>query len=91
MSERPIYRILFSRLARKAFLDLPKRIQKRVDHKIRSLAVNPRPSGAKALRKRERRLALRVGDYRIIYQVEDDRLLILLIDIRHRRDIYRRL
>ncbi|MEW6236141.1 MAG: type II toxin-antitoxin system RelE/ParE family toxin [Candidatus Omnitrophota bacterium] len=57
---------------------------------LESLALNPRPSGVKKLKGVENRWALRSGDYRIVYEIHDDRLIVLVIDIDHRRQVYRR-
>ncbi|MET9023706.1 type II toxin-antitoxin system RelE/ParE family toxin [Actinopolymorpha sp. NPDC004070] len=52
-------------------------------------AVEPRPHGAQALQGRSGLLRIRVGDYRVIYEVQDARLVVLVVDLGHRRDIYR--
>jgi mRNA interferase RelE/StbE len=53
------------------------------------LAEDPRPPGARALQGRPG-LRVRVGDYRIIYTVEDDVLLVVVVRLGHRRDVYER-
>jgi mRNA interferase RelE/StbE len=63
--------------------------RKRVSAAIDALATNPRPQGAKVLTGMTRVLRVRLGDYRIVYQVQDDQLVVLVIDIGHRREIYR--
>ncbi|RJP23416.1 MAG: type II toxin-antitoxin system RelE/ParE family toxin [Candidatus Omnitrophota bacterium] len=83
----PEYRIVYLPHAEKEFLALPKDVQKRVDQKILTLQKNPRPSGIIELKGFYR---LRIGDYRVIYEVRDDRLLIIIIQIGHRREIYKR-
>jgi len=73
------------------------RALRRIDHKdqarlqgaIALLAVDPRPPGAKALRGRAG-LRIRVGSYRILYTVEDDRLLVVVVTLGHRRGVYDR-
>ncbi|MCX7021694.1 MAG: type II toxin-antitoxin system RelE/ParE family toxin [bacterium] len=57
--------------------------------KIEQLSPEPRPPGVRKLTDSADRYRIRIGDYRVIYQVEDDRLLILIIRVRHRRDVYR--
>ena len=64
---------------------------KRVDTRILALAENPRPPGVEKLVGPESFYRVRVGDYRIIYQIEDDRFIVLVIRIRHRREVYRSL
>jgi len=68
---------------------LPKDILRRVDAHILALTENPYPPGAKKLYGDERLFRIRMGDYRIVYMVEHDRLVILIVRVRHRRDVYR--
>jgi mRNA interferase RelE/StbE len=56
---------------------------------IRGLETHPRPSGCRKLSGSDDIFRLRLGDYRIIYRVEDEKLVVLVIEIGHRRDIYR--
>jgi len=51
--------------------------------------MNPARPGAKALQGDGKRLRIRVGDYRVIYRVEDDRLVVLVVKVGHRREVYR--
>jgi mRNA interferase RelE/StbE len=83
------YRIVFRRSARKAFLALPDAMRQRVGHAIDGLSTNPRPPGARAVQGQDNLLRIRVGDYRVIYSVRDDALVILVIRVGHRRDVYR--
>jgi mRNA interferase RelE/StbE len=69
---------------------LPERERKRIKTRIDALAENPRPHGAKALQGGEGYLRIRVGDYRIIYTVLDRLLLVVVIRVGNRRDVYRR-
>ncbi|MBZ5516575.1 MAG: type II toxin-antitoxin system RelE/ParE family toxin [Acidobacteriia bacterium] len=71
--------------------DLPKLDQKRIKEKIDRLGENPRPPGVKRLQGQRDYWRIRVGDYRIIYVIEDDRLQILVVRIGHRREICRAL
>lgn len=70
-----------------AKLDPPHR--KRVAAAIDGLAENPRPSGAKKLQGSETVWRIRVGDYRILYEIHDRQLLAVVIEIGHRREVYR--
>jgi mRNA interferase RelE/StbE len=69
-------------------LDAPARA--RVRSRIDDLAHNPRPQGTKALQGDPGTLRLRVGDYRVLYRVEDDLLVVLVVTVGHRREVYRR-
>ena len=83
------YRIEFAPKAERDFKALDKPIRSRLAHRIDSLAENPFPQGIRKLTGEEDLYRLRVGDYRIIYQVQGRRLVILIVRIGHRADIYR--
>jgi len=61
----------------------------RIRGAVLKLAAEPRPPGARALRDRPGYLRVRVGDYRIIYTIEDDVLRVIVVLVGHRRDVYR--
>ena len=83
------YRIEFSPAAESQFKKLPKEVQARLKHRIDALAENPFPRGVKKLSAEESFYRLRIGDYRIIYQVQGKALLILILKLGHRKNIYR--
>ncbi len=83
------YELTYTPRAQRAIERLPREIQKRIFRSIEALASNPRPPGSVKLTGEEA-YRIRVGDYRVIYTIYDDRLLVLIIDIGHRREIYRR-
>jgi mRNA interferase RelE/StbE len=68
---------------------MPRDLLRRIDATIIALARNPRPPGAKKLRGQDDRYRIRVGDYRVIYEVDDAQLLILIVEVGHRKDVYR--
>ena len=57
--------------------------------KIKALAIDPRPAGCRKLQGAENLWRIRVGDYRVIYTVLDQELIVEIVTIRHRRDAYR--
>ncbi len=67
---------------------MPARDRQRIASRIQGLGRNPRPSGAEKLSGLDR-YRLRQGNYRIIYAIEDERLVVLVVRIGHRRDVYR--
>lgn len=78
--------------ARRELLSLPRPIQKRIGQKIDSLKNNARPAGVKALKSKHGDFfRLRVGDYRILYEIRDKLLLIIVVKIGHRREVYRKI
>lgn len=83
------YSIEFLRTALKELSKLPKDIQQRIAAKIDELKTNPYLPGVKALKNGDGRLRLRVGDYRVIYRIEEDKLVILIVKVGHRRNIYK--
>lgn len=83
------YLIEFSKKAEKQFLALPQSIQERLVPQIDALAENPRPPKVKKLVGEENQYRIRVGDYRIVYQIQDQLLLVLILKIGHRSDVYR--
>ena len=82
------YTVQFRPRAAKQLKALPKGVRRTIAQVIDALAENPRPSGAVQLKGTDF-MRVRVRDYRVIYEVRDDILLILVVRIGHRRDIYR--
>jgi len=83
------YRIELRPAAVRALKKLDPPIRRRIQGVITLLAEDPRPPAARALRGRPG-MRVRVGDYRIVYTVADDVLLIVVVTIGHRRDVYDR-
>lgn len=83
------YRVELRPAAVRALRILDSQIAQRIRGAIALLAEDPRPPGARALRGRPA-LRVRVGDYRIIYTIADDVLLVVVVTIGHRRDVYDR-
>jgi mRNA interferase RelE/StbE len=83
------YRIVLRRSAARELADLNQPIQGRLKRAIDALSSDPRPPGAKLLSGPDRIWRLRVGDYRILYRIDDDVVRVLVIRIRHRSDAYR--
>jgi mRNA interferase RelE/StbE len=83
------YRIELRPAAVRALRKIDHRDRDRIRAAIALLAQDPRPPGARALKGRPG-LRVRVGDYRILYAVEDDVLLVVVVTLGHRRDVYDR-
>jgi len=85
-----LYRVELFRDARQVLSSLSDKTRGQVSRKIDALATEPRPRGSKALQGKHQGLRrVRSGDYRIVYAVEDDRLLVLVVKVGPRRDVYR--
>lgn len=81
------YAICIERRAQRSLSRIAGQDRDRLSSAIRRLADDPRPQGVKKLSGRNA-WRIRVGDYRILYEVHDERLLILVVDVGHRREIY---
>ena len=89
---RRTYRIEFTPAADRDFRGLPQDVQRRLRPKIDVLAGHPRPRGVETLvGEKDLQHRIRVGNYRIVYQIRDEVLVVVLVRIRHRRDVYREL
>jgi mRNA interferase RelE/StbE len=85
-----VYRIRLLPYARRAPDRLPEPPKPRVDRAIRALAFEPRPSGARLVAGTKRPTwRIRIGDYRVLYEIRSDELIILVVGAGHRRDVYR--
>jgi mRNA interferase RelE/StbE len=83
------YRIDFTPSAARAFRKLPGPVQGRIAPKIDALAATPRPHGVEKMTGHENRYRIRVGEYRIIYIIDDGARLMTVAVIGHRREVYR--
>lgn len=84
------YRIELAQAAVRQLRKLDRQAQRRVQAAIELLATEPRPSGAKKLVCGDGEWRVRTGDYRIVYEFQDNVLLVLVVAVGHRRDIYQR-
>ncbi len=83
-----MYRLEISHIAHKQIEALPLRLAQRINEAIAGLANEPRPVGAKKLVGIEG-YRIRVGDYRVLYVVNDESRLIVVYRVKHRREVYR--
>ncbi|MEB3295845.1 MAG: type II toxin-antitoxin system RelE/ParE family toxin [Synechococcales bacterium] len=83
------YTVIISRTVEKQLDALPEKLRLQVLTAIAQLAEMPRPIGVKKLKGEKDEYRLRFGDYRLRYKINDKELLILVIQLKHRKDIYR--
>jgi mRNA interferase RelE/StbE len=83
------YAVVFARSARKELESLPARIIGRVFPRIENLSDSPRPFGCRKLSGEQNLWRLRIGNYRVIYSVDDHEKVVDIVAIRHRKDAYR--
>jgi mRNA interferase RelE/StbE len=81
--------IQFKESALRTLEGLNKPIRSRIARRIEALADQPRPADVKVLQGGDGDLRIRVGDYRIVYRVDGKKLIVLIIRIGHRREVYR--
>ena len=83
------YQVLLKPSADRALKRLSGSDQQRIAKKLVQLSANPRPYGIEKLAGGTDEYRVRVGNYRIVYAIEDDRLIVLVLRIAHRKDVYR--
>jgi len=83
------YRVEFSAAAARAFRKLTPDVQRRIAKEIDALAENPRHPGVRALAGRQNEYRARAGAYRVLYEIHDQVLVVLVVAIGHQRDVYR--
>ncbi len=83
------YQVEITPAAQRQIKKLSPDVQQRIIERLEALAVEPRPPRVVKLEGEESLYRVRVGNYRIVYKIEDDILLILVAKIGHRRDVYR--
>lgn len=84
----PAYTIQVERAAAKLLRKLDRPVQARLVAAIAALAAQPRPTGVTALTGHPGLLRIRVGTYRIVYTVRDQELIVLVVHLGHRSDVY---
>ncbi|MDE1163253.1 MAG: type II toxin-antitoxin system RelE/ParE family toxin [Acidobacteriaceae bacterium] len=82
------YVVEIKQSARKELERLPNALIARIFAKIEALQDDPRPAGCKKLKGDEATYRIRIGDYRVVYTIDDGKILVTVIRIRHRREVY---
>jgi mRNA interferase RelE/StbE len=84
------WQVEFSPDAARQLRGLPAHVQRRISARVDALVKGPLPPGSKKLVGQTSGYRIRVGDYRVLYELQKDRLVIFVVKVGHRRDIYRR-
>jgi mRNA interferase RelE/StbE len=84
------YRVVLTSSAEKELKGLPAQLNARIVPRLESLADNPRPPRCRKLKGGDKEWRIRVSDYRVVYTIDDARLLVEVTRIRHRREVYER-
>jgi mRNA interferase RelE/StbE len=83
------YEIIIKPSAEKSMDKIPLPLRRRIVDALEELRNHPRPAGAVKLAGDENLWRIRVGNYRIVYEIHDGRLVILVLRVAHRKDVYR--
>ena len=84
-----MYRVFLERAAEKDLKSLSSKLHNRIIVALQRLAKNPRPAGCRKLTGSDDDWRIRVGDYRIVYEIDDDAEVVRVNRVRHRREVYR--
>ena len=85
------YTVFIRRSAEKEIARHMPKIRRQVNRRILDLEADPRPHGVKRLRGRERTFRVASGEYRIVYEIDDDRKVVTVLTVQHRKGVYRNL
>ncbi|MFV0405646.1 MAG: type II toxin-antitoxin system RelE family toxin [Propioniciclava sp.] len=83
------YEITYARSVLKSLRKLDRTVAQRILRAVDALAQDPRPQGCLQLSGGDGELRIRVGDYRVVYDVRDEELIVLVLRLAHRREVYR--
>jgi len=86
-----LYKVLFQKSAFKEYKKLPKKVQVKIDESLEILSVNPLSEilRFKKIRGRENHYRIRIGDYRLIYSPQNEQLIVRVIRVGNRKDVYK--
>jgi mRNA interferase RelE/StbE len=83
------YEVEIAPAAKRQIKKLPLDVQQKVVAKLEELAIEPRPDGVTKLEGSDNLYRVRLGKYRIIYEIQDGLLLVTVVKVKHRKDVYR--
>ena len=84
-----MYSVIIEKPALKSLAAIPDKDAKKIIKAIDELAKNTRPNGVKKLKGRDDFYRIKVGNYRVIYEINDEELVIVVVEIGHRKEVYR--
>ncbi|MEH2174379.1 type II toxin-antitoxin system RelE family toxin [Nostoc sp.] len=82
------YKVEILKVALKQLKKLSPELQERIQLRIDDLAIEPRPNGVKKLKGKENAYRIRLGEYRVIYDIFDDILVVNVVEVGHRSKVY---
>lgn len=84
-----MYEVLLERAAERDLRRLASELYQRIIFRIKALSGNPRPAGSRKITGSESDWRIRIGDYRVIYEIDDEAQAVRVLRVRHRREAYR--
>lgn len=84
-----MYSIVWDKKAKRELGALERKERERILERVDELAITPRPPGCKKLHDKESAYRIRVGNFRVIYQIRDSALVVLVVKVGNRRHVYR--
>lgn len=84
------YEVIIPKKVAKQIRALPANISRKILSSLSSLEQNPRPNDVKKLKGYDQTYRIRVGDYRVVYDIEDNKLIVLILSCRHRKNVYKK-
>ncbi len=88
MRANSMYQVVINKKAQKEIDALPTYIKENVDEHILALGDNPRPAGCIKLKGEDNLYRIRVGDYRVVYAIEDEIRIVEIVKVAHRKEVY---
>jgi mRNA interferase RelE/StbE len=83
-----MFQVFLTASAEKQFARLSASLRRRMTEAFDGLRENPRPRGCVKLKGEDELWRIRVGDYRVVYTIQDDQLIVLVVRVAHRKDVY---
>jgi mRNA interferase RelE/StbE len=83
------YTLEFTASATREFRGLQRQLQRRITAKVTALCEDPFPPGSKKLKTQANHFRIRVGDYRVVYRIDGKRVVVVIVRMGHRREVYR--
>ncbi len=85
-----IYEVIVPRNVQKDIDELSENLRDRIEDALENLAEDPRPNGVVQMKGSDSRYRIRIGNYRVVYDINDGKLLVLVLQCQHRREVYKK-
>lgn len=85
-----IYEVLVPKNVQKDINELSETLRDRIEEALEDLTEDPRPNGVVKMKDFDSRYRIRIGNYRVVYDINDGKLLVLVVQCQHRREVYRK-